>query len=611
MKTRAFNSILLLFLFFSSLCIAQTDDGPDSRTGVPGNWGLQPSEKMELQKSFTETNVPDCLLKLYAAAKLSGNESEKIRVGKEIQKYLEQSNAASEGTYEPTLPISEILPPFTPDWYTEDVLVHSGSIAYMGGFRQLDLKLGEDGWLYLAVNRRNVSDCKGHLSVYRSSNGGATWQMVQGAVSYDYYFGTISMLVEKRHATIDDSVRILVFYNRSAQPNFNDASLECVSFRRDGSAWYVKNFAVPAPGNKYEYPSACSDGTYWAEATYMHVVAREVTNAGTQIGIRHFLSTTWGVTYTNVLLNTGFTDMYPSTAYSEKETLVDSIYIAVERRISSTDYAIRAIVTSEWGSTGYFVYYITGQSSGTKYEKPCITIQQQQANEPKRILITCTKNGLAKYHASYNGGKTWLVDYYLGNEFQLSGFTWCSSDSLTAGTGYVMGCFVDQNGDSITVRRGVVGWLGTFNYKRNSHKSTGLLAPVCAIYKAGSEKWSTFAHAGQGPNNVYFDQESFESDYVNAGEIQPELPQKFELLQNYPNPFNPSTNIVFSIPQRAAVKLTVYDILGNEIAVLADQVLSEGSYRVDFDASGLSSGMYFYRLEAGKFKDVKKMILVK
>jgi hypothetical protein len=89
------------------------------------------------------------------------------------------------------------------------------------------------------------------------------------------------------------------------------------------------------------------------------------------------------------------------------------------------------------------------------------------------------------------------------------------------------------------------------------------------------------------------------------------IPSSFKLYQNYPNPFNPMTTIEFEIPERANVKLIVYDILGREVGKLVDKELEPGRYKVNFEASELSSGVYFYRLEAGKFADVKKMLLVK
>jgi hypothetical protein len=90
-----------------------------------------------------------------------------------------------------------------------------------------------------------------------------------------------------------------------------------------------------------------------------------------------------------------------------------------------------------------------------------------------------------------------------------------------------------------------------------------------------------------------------------------EVPEMFTLSQNYPNPFNPVTNIKFSIPAGGNVKLTVFDITGKEVAVLVNQNMNAGNYTADFDASQLSSGIYFYTLSSGSFTDTKKMILVK
>ena len=86
---------------------------------------------------------------------------------------------------------------------------------------------------------------------------------------------------------------------------------------------------------------------------------------------------------------------------------------------------------------------------------------------------------------------------------------------------------------------------------------------------------------------------------------------KFELMQNYPNPFNPNTNIEFRISDRVFVSLKVYNILGDEIATLVNEEKSAGVYEVVFDATGLSSGMYLYKLHAGSFFETKKMILMK
>jgi hypothetical protein len=88
-------------------------------------------------------------------------------------------------------------------------------------------------------------------------------------------------------------------------------------------------------------------------------------------------------------------------------------------------------------------------------------------------------------------------------------------------------------------------------------------------------------------------------------------PDDFILEQNYPNPFNPSTVISYQLPVSSDVTLKVYDILGNEIATLVDEHKPAGRYEVDFNASSLSSGVYFYQLKANNFIKTKKMILIK
>lgn len=90
-----------------------------------------------------------------------------------------------------------------------------------------------------------------------------------------------------------------------------------------------------------------------------------------------------------------------------------------------------------------------------------------------------------------------------------------------------------------------------------------------------------------------------------------ETPTKFGLKQNYPNPFNPSTKIVFSLPVKSHVSLKVYDILANEIATLVNSEKGKGNYEFNFNASNLTSGIYFYRLITDNFTETKRMILLK
>jgi hypothetical protein len=104
-------------------------------------------------------------------------------------------------------------------------------------------------------------------------------------------------------------------------------------------------------------------------------------------------------------------------------------------------------------------------------------------------------------------------------------------------------------------------------------------------------------------SKVHFENQS----YQNISNI----PKIFELNQNYPNPFNPSTTIKYALPKNEFVTIKVYDITGREIMRLVNEYKQAGYYSVNFNGSNLASGVYFYRIQAGDFISVKRMLMIK
>ena len=94
-------------------------------------------------------------------------------------------------------------------------------------------------------------------------------------------------------------------------------------------------------------------------------------------------------------------------------------------------------------------------------------------------------------------------------------------------------------------------------------------------------------------------------------ELESNIPTEFALEQNYPNPFNPSTNIIYKINNSQFVSLKVYDVIGNEVATLVNEEKPAGVYNIEWNASGLTSGVYFYQLKTESIVETKKMILMK
>ena len=100
-------------------------------------------------------------------------------------------------------------------------------------------------------------------------------------------------------------------------------------------------------------------------------------------------------------------------------------------------------------------------------------------------------------------------------------------------------------------------------------------------------------------------------EFTDAVEANLGSPNKFELTQNYPNPFNPITNIEFNLPKEGRIRLSIFNVLGEEVSELLNENISAGFHNVKFDGSQFNSGIYFYKLEADNFMQIKKMMLVK
>ncbi len=112
-------------------------------------------------------------------------------------------------------------------------------------------------------------------------------------------------------------------------------------------------------------------------------------------------------------------------------------------------------------------------------------------------------------------------------------------------------------------------------------------------------------------NPLYYNQWNYALELKSVKQVDGATPTKFELSQNYPNPFNPSPVINYSIPVNGLVSLKVFNVLGQEVATLVNEMHTVGNYKATFNANSLSSGVYFYKIEAGNFTSVKKMMFLK
>lgn len=168
-------------------------------------------------------------------------------------------------------------------------------------------------------------------------------------------------------------------------------------------------------------------------------------------------------------------------------------------------------------------------------------------------------------------------------------------DDVSGATAYNLQVSLDSN-------------FGTFKVNINVAASNYTI-PSGIITANGSYYWKVRVIGPvQGPFSVRW---KFRVNFIGLNHSSEIIPKKYKLYQNYPNPFNPVTHINFDIPKTSWVKLQVWDILGREVQILVDEELKPGKYDFSFDASALSSGIYYYKINSYEFSNIKKMILLK
>jgi len=168
--------------------------------------------------------------------------------------------------------------------------------------------------------------------------------------------------------------------------------------------------------------------------------------------------------------------------------------------------------------------------------------------------------------------------------------------------------FQDIDGDTLVTQAGEVGVPGllllpAMGISQVTAQVTGLVTDT-GWYEAIVSVNDEHGAQGQLQFTVYV-------DFVTSVEPIPGIPTEYALLQNYPNPFNPVTIIRYELPHNTEVNLTIYNLLGQEVEILVNEYQPIGTYEASFNASALPSGTYFYRLQADKFVQTKKMILLK
>lgn len=229
------------------------------------------------------------------------------------------------------------------------------------------------------------------------------------------------------------------------------------------------------------------------------------------------------------------------------------------------------------------------------------------------------------YVAGYSQGNGSGYDY-TAVKYNSSGVQLWDSRYNGSGNGndFVRDVALDRSGNVYIAGYSYVLSAGTFDFATvKLNAITGTQLWVATYNGTGDSSDYGWALSVDSLNNVYVTGASYGietgldfatikySQIISVQQISEQIPSKYNLSQNYPNPFNSLTKIKFSIPEISFIKLIVYDILGRVIDVLVNDKINSGIYEVSWDAGNYSSGIYFYSIDSPKFRDTKKMIVIK
>ncbi len=204
-----------------------------------------------------------------------------------------------------------------------------------------------------------------------------------------------------------------------------------------------------------------------------------------------------------------------------------------------------------------------------------------------------------------NGNLQWSVNNNL-NIYGATDITIDRSGNIcTIGQAYVDGDVSIVTGNYNT--DGNALWRANFN----AEAIADAYDDPCAVAVDGSNNVYVAGNSTYGIIGNVYSLVKYEQPMVGVVEDRAIFPNKFLLSQNYPNPFNPSTTIRFELPKESFVTMKVYNVLGQEVTTLVNEKREAGRYEVEYNASGLTSGVYFYRLQAGKFIETNKLMLLR
>jgi hypothetical protein len=491
-----------------------------------------------------------------------------------------------------------------PTW-GNDVKIYAGQM-YTYGKRQICIDADTLGGIYVALNAR-WQDSLSIVRIYKSTDGGSNW-------SFLFSFYSPGLAIQSFDMCVTDTTggkfilgfALVVKTDKTAG---GGGVLWWTSVLNDGTHFRSAIIGHTSSALAFKNPAICTDGTYYSSAFFY--VAAEYTNPANDAtrGLWVTRSIDWGKTWappdTSIR---GFAEATPVIAI-DWSTNPDSLCLAFTR-FATPNREIRVARTS---LTIPGVWAITYPGSPKDEYDPSLALDPVRGNG----IITYTRaTGAPTYNDAMYFRSTDLFRTFTRDSIATS----TASEEFTSasyapwGTGYYWRTAYRSSagGDTIyykAMNNTMSAFHATAPRAVSQYRPTGSLIPVVGYDRdpGGTSYRGNVLYVGFGPQDVFFDAVDLALDV----EIPEGVPDHYVLEQNFPNPFNPSTTIRYSLPHAGPVRLVVYNALGQQVAELVNAMQEPGYHTVQFNGAVLSSGVYFYRLETGDFREARKLILMK
>lgn len=457
----------------------------------------------------------------------------------------------------------------SPIW-GDDLLVHTGNAA------DISMAVGKGDTIYLAA----LNNTAGHVAIYQSGDGGLTWSV----------YTNIPVAPSSK-------IELMDFYSTSG-PSY----LLLFTLYDNGTLWCTR-FSTPSDiVNSTVVSTGCTD--FAVDRNYPSINYRcfvQYDSANTQYHKRSDPAS-YATLWQDPVEISSCKD--PDLAYGYTGSLY-SIYVG---RNSGNLFINKNYNFGD--PTGFFNQHTVEFGSTDTTFSPAIAASRHD---------TSAQTIVAVYNWFNNGRRDLRTTQKVGGSGWTNPGNW-SAFSETDNKNVSLYCRRTNANDvfqAVFTRTGLNNVTPrAIRYRKFSSGTWNSSIEVSGFGPTGlqnasvvqlSDGLAAFAYAGVNSTNVYFDKEDWVTD-INS-EIS--TPQDYSLVQNYPNPFNPSTTISFNLPVEDFVSLKVFNSIGQEVTSLYSGVLQAGTHQIVFDASKLSSGIYFYQIQTQSFTSTKKMILMK